>query len=78
MQRGALTLLALSLAHVALGHEHNDTEIDSPDNLLKPIDSILWLHIVVQILTWGFVFPIGMVLGLARLVERCPSTVSPL
>lgn len=56
----------LSVSRIVSGHEHHNDEADSEDNLAKPIDSILWLHVGVQILTWGFMFPIGMVLGLAR------------
>ncbi len=26
-------------------------------------DSILWIHIILQVITWGVIFPAGMVLG---------------
>jgi hypothetical protein len=28
---------------------------------LKPIDTVLWLHIYIQIIVWGLIFPVGMV-----------------
>lgn len=31
-----------------------------------PIDSILWIHILMQILTFGVIFPTGMVLGVVK------------
>lgn len=60
-----LCLLALHAAAVT-AHEHHDEAAASPENALKPIDSILWLHIYVQVLVWGFAFPLGMVFGLTR------------
>jgi hypothetical protein len=38
----------------------------SPEKVTAPIDWILWVHIVLQGAVWGILFPIGMVLGLAR------------
>lgn len=32
----------------------------------QPIDWILYLHIALQLLTWGILYPLGAVLGLAR------------
>lgn len=63
----ALALVVASVLSVTYAHDHND-EAMSEENLEKPIDTILWLHILVQIITWGFMFPIGMVLGLAKSV----------
>ncbi|KAF2434815.1 hypothetical protein EJ08DRAFT_657034 [Tothia fuscella] len=31
-----------------------------------PIDTILWMHILIQTLAWGILFPTGMVLGIVR------------
>jgi len=30
---------------------------------LKPQDSILWIHILLMMLSFGIIFPFGMVLG---------------
>lgn len=59
-------LLFILLTGLAHAHEHHDEDVTSAENLAKPIDSLMWLHILIQITTWGFMFPIGMVLGLAR------------
>ncbi|KAL8756560.1 MAG: hypothetical protein Q9199_002841 [Rusavskia elegans] len=50
-----------------IAHEHHDDKIPegeavSPD----PIDSTLWIHIIIQIVAFGIVFPTGMVLGIVR------------
>lgn len=61
-----VALLVASLSVAVRAHEHHNDDALSEENLEKPIDMLLWLHILVQILTWGFMFPIGMVLGLSR------------
>ncbi|KAL8805891.1 MAG: hypothetical protein Q9182_001672 [Xanthomendoza sp. 2 TL-2023] len=53
--------------HRAIAHEHHDDKIPegeavSPD----PIDTTLWIHILIQIIAFGLVFPTGMVLGIVR------------
>lgn len=48
----------------AYGHDHGHELPDDNDH--KPIDTILWIHIFLQALVWGVLFPIGMVLGLSR------------
>ncbi|KAJ3551229.1 hypothetical protein NM688_g4825 [Phlebia brevispora] len=67
LQRMALpvaTALLLSLATPGAAHKHHS--ILDEDEANKPVDSILWIHIFLQIIVWGFLFPIGMVLGMAR------------
>ncbi|KAI4260256.1 MAG: hypothetical protein LQ352_000378 [Teloschistes flavicans] len=60
-------IVGLALVQRAASHEHHDDKIPegeaiSPD----PIDTTLWIHIIVQILAFGLIFPTGMVLGLTR------------
>jgi len=31
-----------------------------------PVDAILWIHIFLQAIVWGVLFPVGMVLGMSR------------
>ncbi|KAG9595196.1 hypothetical protein KCU77_g2639, partial [Aureobasidium melanogenum] len=62
----AATVLAL-LVSTAQAHEHHEDKIPegaaiSPD----PLDTTLWVHILVQIFAWGILFPTGMVLGIVR------------
>jgi len=67
MTRPRYTLLVLLLclaATPALAHEHDDEA--SEEDLNAPVDAILWIHIFLQVTVWGFLFPIGMVLGLSR------------
>ncbi|KAF4610575.1 hypothetical protein D9613_007093 [Agrocybe pediades] len=59
----ALLLLTCLIAYVA-AHEHHD-EV-SEEEMKAPVDKILWLHMLVQGIVWGVMFPIGMVLGLSR------------
>ncbi|KZS89872.1 hypothetical protein SISNIDRAFT_488744 [Sistotremastrum niveocremeum HHB9708] len=58
-----LTLLPFLLLPV-LAHEHHDTISD--EDLNKPIDSILYMHMGLQALVWGVIFPVGMVFGIVR------------
>ncbi|CAE7226463.1 unnamed protein product [Rhizoctonia solani] len=52
------------LLHSALVSAHPHHE--NGGNSEAPIDAILWIHIVVQLLIWGGIFGIGMVLGITR------------
>ncbi|KAG2364649.1 hypothetical protein BDR07DRAFT_1607986 [Suillus spraguei] len=48
-----------------LAHEHHGADL-TEEQLNAPVDAILWIHIALQAIVWGFIFPVGMVLGLAR------------
>ncbi|KAF8887343.1 hypothetical protein BD779DRAFT_1611563 [Infundibulicybe gibba] len=56
------TLVILSTA--VLAHKHHDQLTEEQKS--APVDSILWLHILLQGAVWGVLFPIGMVLGITR------------
>ncbi|KAF5375313.1 hypothetical protein D9757_009676 [Collybiopsis confluens] len=45
-------------------HAHHD-EL-SEEDASKPVDAILWIHIFLQAIIWGLLFPVGMVFGLSR------------
>ncbi|KAH9940736.1 uncharacterized protein BXZ73DRAFT_98566 [Epithele typhae] len=60
----ALSIALLSFAASALAHDHHDELTEEEKN--APVDTILWLHIFLQIAVWGVLFPTGMVLGLSR------------
>ncbi|KAG7445160.1 uncharacterized protein BT62DRAFT_898562 [Guyanagaster necrorhizus] len=53
--------LASCLVHA---HSHHDQLTDEEKS--APVDAILWIHIVLQALVWGLLFPAGMVLGITR------------
>lgn len=75
-QRLSSLLLLLTLtASLAEAHEHHGAHLE-PGNELKPIDSVLWLHIYVQVLIWGFAFPLGAVFGLTRSRWHVPLQVT--
>lgn len=59
-------LLPLIFTWIApvLAHEHH-AEL-TEEQLHAPVDPILWIHITLQAIVWGVIFPIGMVLGLTR------------
>ncbi|KAG1771496.1 hypothetical protein EDD22DRAFT_863362 [Suillus occidentalis] len=48
-----------------LAHEHHGADL-TEEELHAPVDAILWIHIALQAIVWGLIFPVGMVLGLAR------------
>lgn len=72
-----LSLLLIAAQSVpAYAHaDHNASE----EELHAPLDAVLFLHMGLQALVWGVLFPIGMVFGLTRsrwhvpLQVRCPS-----
>ncbi|KAJ8587578.1 hypothetical protein M405DRAFT_741616 [Rhizopogon salebrosus TDB-379] len=47
-----------------LAHKHHGELTE--EELHAPVDAILWIHIAIQAIVWGVIFPIGMVLGLTR------------
>lgn len=47
-------------------HEHGVPMSEGTHVTAEPIDLILWGHIIIMILSFGIIFPAGMVLGLAR------------
>ena len=64
MHRFWCTILSLSLIQLTFAHSHDHELTEEEAN--APIDAILWIHIVLQAIIWGIVFPTGMVLGLTR------------
>ena len=63
--RYILPVLLLCLAVTpTLAHDHDDDISEEEAN--APVDAILWIHMFLQAAVWGFLFPIGMVLGLSR------------
>ena len=62
-----LVLLPLAFPWIVpvLAHEHHGAEL-TDEQLHAPVDTILWIHIALQAIVWGVIFPIGMVLGLTR------------
>ncbi|KAF5379503.1 hypothetical protein D9615_006482 [Tricholomella constricta] len=58
------SLLSISLLPSVFAHPHHDELTEEQAN--APVDSILWIHIIVQAAVWGILFPIGMVLGITR------------
>ncbi|KAK9468295.1 hypothetical protein V1512DRAFT_234956 [Lipomyces arxii] len=63
--RGSIALLVAAVAVTA--HEHDESEIPEGEYIsVEPIDSILWVHIVMMMIAFGLVFPVGMVLGMTH------------
>jgi len=61
------------ITHV-LSHPHPDDLTEEDAN--KPVDTILWIHIFLQAMVWGVMFPLGMVLGITRSRFHVPLQVS--
>ncbi|KAF7289484.1 hypothetical protein HMN09_01342400 [Mycena chlorophos] len=62
--RSYLLLSLLATAQLIRAHEHHDELTE--EEMSQSTDAILWLHIIVQALVWGVIFPVGMVLGITR------------
>ncbi|CAG7565252.1 unnamed protein product [Fusarium equiseti] len=55
------------LAPVTQAHEHDTTQIPEGETVsLEPLDTVLWIHIFIQMLAYGVIFPVGMVLGMTK------------
>ncbi|KAF2452299.1 hypothetical protein BDY21DRAFT_359567 [Lineolata rhizophorae] len=60
-------LLLLAIVRTTFAHEHHDEDIPEGAAISDdPIDSILWVHMIMQTFVWGLLFPTGMVLGIIR------------
>ncbi|CAK7271147.1 hypothetical protein SEPCBS119000_004452 [Sporothrix epigloea] len=58
---------ALSMALLASAHEHGEDHIPEGETIsVDPIDSTLWVHIILMTAVWGILFPLGMVLGIIK------------
>lgn len=64
----------LYLVAYVLAHPHHDKLTEEEAN--KPVDTILWIHIFLQAMVWGVMFPLGMVLGITRSRWHVPLQVS--
>lgn len=68
-------LVAFLCTVAVTAHEHHMNKIETGHAISDdPIDSVLWIHILVQSLAWGIIFPTGMVLGvcwLGKLFKAC-------
>jgi len=68
-----LALLALPYTSAHGDHSHiPEGEAISGE----PMDTILWIHILIQSLAWGILFPTGMVLGLVRSRWHVPTQIT--
>ncbi|KAI6081845.1 hypothetical protein F4821DRAFT_17805 [Hypoxylon rubiginosum] len=62
-----LFLIALPAIPMASAHDHSSTHIEDGQTIsVEPIDTTLWIHIFIQMLAWGVIFPLGMVLGIVK------------
>ncbi|KAF2263859.1 integral membrane protein-like protein [Lojkania enalia] len=67
MQAAAFVATLFSFSLSVEAHEHHMDKIEEGHAISDdPIDSILWIHILIQSLAWGILFPTGMVLGIIR------------
>lgn len=67
LQTVAYATLLLTLSTTARAHEGHPENIPEGGAISpEPLDSILWIHILIQILAWGVLFPVGMVLGIVH------------
>jgi hypothetical protein len=71
----SIAIVAL-LAPVTQAHEHDTSQIPEGETIsLEPLDTILWIHILIQMLAYGVIFPVGMVLGMTKNRWHVPTQV---
>jgi hypothetical protein len=69
----AVAAAALLLSSVVTAHDHHTDKIEEGHAVsADPIDSILWIHILIQSMAWGIIFPTGMVLGVSMTTSATP------
>lgn len=54
------------LYSLAARHDHDMPMPSGEHTTGEPIDGILWAHILIMVLSYGIIFPVGLVLGLTR------------
>ncbi|RHZ71690.1 hypothetical protein CDV55_107870 [Aspergillus turcosus] len=59
-------LIALLLASSAVAHGGHESVPEGAAVSKDPIDSTLWIHMILMGFTFGIIFPLGMVLGIVR------------
>ncbi|KAJ3167454.1 hypothetical protein HDU88_002376 [Geranomyces variabilis] len=69
--RSLLAAIVVIFANVRLAnaHDHHAALTDAAGDITAgtaAIDSILYIHMALQALAWGFLFPLGAVLGLSK------------
>lgn len=63
----AAAVAVLLMSAAVRAHDHDTDNIEEGQAIsAEPLDSILWIHILIQSLAWGIIFPTGMVLGIIR------------
>ncbi|CAI7589797.1 unnamed protein product [Penicillium pancosmium] len=60
------TSLVALFAATALAHGGHEAVPDGEAISLEPIDSTLWVHMILMGFAFGIIFPLGMVLGIVR------------
>lgn len=69
-------IVTLGVATIVAAHGHHGDI--SEEAASAPIDAILWIHIFLQAFVWAVLFPVGMVLGLAKSRWHVPLQVASL
>ncbi|KAL8376694.1 hypothetical protein RB595_007693 [Gaeumannomyces hyphopodioides] len=67
--RPVSTLIAAVLLFAPMASTHDHAHDQIPDGQavsVGPIDTTLWVHVFLQMLAFGVLFPIGMVLGIVK------------
>lgn len=58
---------ALALVPTVLAHNHGVSHIMEGHTIsADPLDTTIWIHIMLQTASWGIIFPLGMVLGMVK------------
>jgi hypothetical protein len=70
----AFTIVAF-IAPRVVSHGGHEAIPEGEAISLEPMDSTLWVHILLQTLAWGILFPTGMVLGLVKSRWHVPTQI---
>jgi hypothetical protein len=70
---GVVGVLASAQVVVAHGNHNAEKIAEGEATSKEPMDSILWIHILLMMLSFGIIFPTGMVLGVGITHQGCRS-----
>jgi len=73
----ALLLSIAAFATRAAAHDHHgESEIPEGETVtLEPLDTVMWIHIFIQMLAYGVIFPVGMIFGMTKSRWHVPTQI---
>ncbi|KAL2783519.1 hypothetical protein BJX66DRAFT_318413 [Aspergillus keveii] len=78
MRIARLLFYGLAVVPAITAHDHHGGESKIPEGKTvsaEPLGTIMWIHIFIQMLAYGVVFPIGMIFGIGKSRWHVPTQI---